>query len=384
MRIKTLLPWVLLTGALVWLWTLYNPAVIPGASPSLPAERTAVIAPGTTGSAISGPVSYAAAVQVAAPAVVNIFTTQKIRRQLHPLLQDPFFRRFFGDGLPDERMESSLGSGVIVSPEGYVLTNNHVVAEADEIRVALKDGRETTAKVVGTDPGTDLAVLKISLDKLPVLPFRESPMQVGDVVLAIGNPFGVGQTVTQGIVSAMGRQGLGINTFEDFIQTDAAINPGNSGGALIDVAGNLIGVNSAIYSRSGGNQGIGFAIPASLARTVMQAIIKDGRVVRGWLGIEVRTLDATLAEQIGSRVNKGVAVAGIVRGGPAQKGGMEPGDIMVSINGEAVNDAQTAINRIAAFKPGTDLRTVVMRDNREVELKIRIGERPAETGHARE
>lgn len=384
MRIKTLLPWVLLAGALVWLWTLYNPAVIPGVSPSLPAERAAVIAPGATGGAISGPVSYAAAVQVAAPAVVNIFTTQKIRRQLHPLLQDPFFRRFFGDGLPDERMESSLGSGVIVSPEGYVLTNNHVVAEADEIRVALKDGRETTAKVVGTDPGTDLAVLKISLDKLPVLPFRESPMQVGDVVLAIGNPFGVGQTVTQGIVSAMGRQGLGINTFEDFIQTDAAINPGNSGGALIDVAGNLIGVNSAIYSRSGGNQGIGFAIPASLARTVMQAIIKDGRVVRGWLGIEVRTLDATLAEQIGSRVNKGVAVAGIVRGGPAQKGGMEPGDIMVSINGEAVNDAQTAINRIAAFKPGTDLRTVVMRDNREVELKIRIGERPAETGHARE
>lgn len=384
MRIKTLLPWVLLAGALVWLWTLYNPAVIPGASPSLPAERAAVIAPGATGVAISGPVSYAAAVQVAAPAVVNIFTTQKIRRQIHPLLQDPFFRRFFGDGLPDERMESSLGSGVIVSPEGYVLTNNHVVAEADEIRVALKDGRETTAKVVGTDPGTDLAVLKISLDKLPVLPFRESPMQVGDVVLAIGNPFGVGQTVTQGIVSAMGRQGLGINTFEDFIQTDAAINPGNSGGALIDVAGNLIGVNSAIYSRSGGNQGIGFAIPASLARTVMQAIIKDGRVVRGWLGIEVRTLDATLAEQIGSRVSKGVAVAGIVRGGPAQKGGMEPGDIMVSINGEAVNDAQTAINRIAAFKPGTDLRTVVMRDNNEVELKIRIGERPAETGHARE
>ncbi|HCT40510.1 MAG TPA: 2-alkenal reductase [Moraxellaceae bacterium] len=384
MRIKTLLPWVLLAGALVWLWTLYNPAVIPGVPPSLPAERTAVIAPGATDGAISGPVSYAAAVQVAAPAVVNIFTTQKIQRQIHPLLQDPFFRRFFGDGLPDERMESSLGSGVIVSPEGYVLTNNHVVAEADEIRVALKDGRETTAKVVGADPGTDLAVLKISLDKLPVLPFRESPMQVGDVVLAIGNPFGVGQTVTQGIVSAMGRQGLGINTFEDFIQTDAAINPGNSGGALIDVAGNLIGVNSAIYSRSGGNQGIGFAIPASLAKTVMQAIIKDGKVVRGWLGIEVRTLDATLAEQIGSKVSKGVAVAGIVRGGPAQQGGMEPGDIIVSLNGEAVNDAQTAINRIAAFKPGTDLRTVVMRDNREVELKIRIGERPAETGPARE
>lgn len=375
MRFKTLLPWMLLAGVLIWLWTQYNPAVIPNVSPSLPAER----APALATVPMSGPVSYAAAVQVAAPAVVNIYTTQKIQRQMQPLMQDPFFRRFFGEGLPDERMESSLGSGVIVSPEGYVLTNNHVVAEADEIKVALKDGREITAKVVGTDPGTDLAVLKITLEKLPVLPFRESPLQVGDVVLAIGNPFGVGQTVTQGIVSALGRQGLGINTFEDFIQTDAAINPGNSGGALVDVAGNLAGVNSAIYSRSGGNQGIGFAIPASLAKSVMQAIIKDGKVVRGWLGIEVRTLDAALAEQIGSRVQYGVAVAGIVRGGPAHQGGILPGDIMVSINGEAVKDAPDAIKRIAAFKPGADMRAVVMRGSREVELKIRIGERPAET-----
>lgn len=379
MRIKTLLPWVLLAGALVWLWTLYNPAVIPGASPSLPAERTAVIAPGTTGSPISGPVSYAAAVQVAAPAVVNIFTTQKIRRQIHPLLQDPFFRRFFGDGLPDERMESSLGSGVIVSPEGYVLTNNHVVAEADEIRVALKDGRETTAKVVGTDPGTDLAVLKISLDKLPVLPFRESPMQVGDVVLAIGNPFGVGQTVTQGIVSAMGRQGLGINTFEDFIQTDAAINPGNSGGALIDVSGNMVGINSAIFSQSGGNLGIGFAIPASLAKSVMQSLIKDGKVVRGWLGIEVRTLDPQLASHLGTAARKGVAIAGIVRGGPAYQAGMEPGDILTQMAGKPVDDAIQAINLIAGLKPGTALKAVVLRDEREIELKIKIGERPAKS-----
>ena len=379
MRFKTLLPWMLLAGVLIWLWTQYNPQVIPNVSPSLPAERVPVLASAPTDGAITGPVSYAAAVQVAAPAVVNIFTTQKIQRQMHPLLEDPLFRRFFGDGLPDDRMESSLGSGVIVSPEGYVLTNNHVVTDAAEIRVALKDGREVTATVVGTDPGTDLAVLKISLDKLPVLPFRESPMQVGDVVLAIGNPFGVGQTVTQGIVSAMGRQGLGINAFEDFIQTDAAINPGNSGGALVDVAGNLVGVNSAIYSRSGGNQGIGFAIPASLAKTVMQAIIKDGKVVRGWLGIEVRTLNEPLAAKIGSRVKKGVAVAGVVRGGPAHKGGMEPGDIMVSINGEAVNDAQAAINRIAALKPGSDMRTVVMRNNQEVALRVRIGERPRET-----
>lgn len=379
MRFKILLPWVLLAGVLVWLWTQYNPSVLPGTTPTLPPERTPV----TATAPVSGPVSYAAAVQVAAPAVVNIYTTQKIERQLHPLMQDPFFRRFFGDGQPDQRMESSLGSGVIVSPEGYVLTNNHVVAQADEVRVALQDGREVTATIVGTDPGTDIAVLKIVLDKLPVLPFRESAMQVGDVVLAIGNPFGVGQTVTQGIVSAIGRQGLGITTFEDFIQTDAAINPGNSGGALIDVAGNLVGVNSAIYSRSGGNQGIGFAIPAALARSVMQAIIKDGKVVRGWLGIEVRTLDEELAARIGSKVKKGVAVAGIVRGGPAHRGGMEPGDILTSINGEHIEDAQTAINRIAGLKPGADLRAVVMRNNQEIELKVRIGERPKETDSPR-
>ncbi|MFP5429663.1 MAG: S1C family serine protease [Gammaproteobacteria bacterium] len=376
MRFKTLLPWILLAGALAWLWTLYNPSVLPASAPTLPPER----APAAAVPAVSGPASYAAAVQVAAPAVVNIYTTQKIERQLHPLMQDPFFRRFFGDGQPDERMESSLGSGVIVSPEGYVLTNNHVVAQADEIRVALKDGRETTATVVGTDPGTDIAVLKVSLDKLPVLPFRASAVAVGDVVLAIGNPFGVGQTVTQGIVSALGRQGLGITTFEDFIQTDAAINPGNSGGALVDVSGNLVGVNSAIYSRTGGNQGIGFAIPAHLARSVMQAIIKDGKVIRGWLGIEVRTMDEALAQRIGSKVTKGVAVAGIVRGGPAHAGGMEPGDILTSINGEAIPDAPTAINRIAALKPGTEMRAVVLRQNREVELKLRIGERPTETG----
>ncbi len=375
MRFKTLLPWVLLAGALAWLWTLYNPSVLPVAAPTLPPER----APAVAGPAVPGPASYATAVQVAAPAVVNIYTTQKIERQLHPLMQDPFFRRFFGDGQPDERMESSLGSGVIVSPEGYVLTNNHVVAQADEIRVALKDGRETTATVVGTDPGTDIAVLKVTLDKLPVLPFRESAVEVGDVVLAIGNPFGVGQTVTQGIVSALGRQGLGITTFEDFIQTDAAINPGNSGGALIDVSGNLVGVNSAIYSRTGGNQGIGFAIPAHLARSVMQSIIKDGKVIRGWLGIEVRTLDEALAQRIGSKVTKGVAVAGVVRGGPAHAGGMEPGDILTAINGEAIVDAPAAINRIAALKPGTEMRAIVMRQNREVELKLRIGERPAET-----
>ncbi|MDP2228143.1 MAG: trypsin-like peptidase domain-containing protein [Moraxellaceae bacterium] len=374
MRFKTLFPWILLTAVLLWAWHERSDRAAPTpAAPTLANERSAAIAP-----AVTGPASYASAVQLAAPAVVNIYTSQKRRQQMHPLLQDPFFRRFFGDGVPEERMQSSLGSGVIVSAEGYVLTNNHVVAAADEIRVALRDGRETTATVVGTDPGTDLAVLRIALKDLPVLPFRETPMQVGDVVLAIGNPFGVGQTVTQGIVSALGRQGLGINTFEDFIQTDAAINPGNSGGALVDVAGNLVGVNSAIYSRSGGSMGIGFAIPAALAKDVMNALVKDGKVVRGWLGIEVRTLDEEMAAYIGSKVTKGVAVAGVVRGGPAHKGGMAAGDIIVQINGDAISDSAEAIKRIAALKPDTELKMVVVRDNREIELRLRTGERPAQ------
>jgi Do/DeqQ family serine protease len=276
-------------------------------------------------------------------------------------------------------MEASLGSGVIVSPEGYVLTNNHVVAQADEIVVALQDGRETKAKVIGTDPGTDLALLRINLDKLPVITFRDTPTQVGDVVLAIGNPFGVGQTVTQGIISATGRQGLGINTYEDFIQTDAAINPGNSGGALIDVGGNLVGINSAIYSQSGGNMGIGFAIPVTLAKTVMQSLIKEGHVVRGWMGIEVRTLDPQLAAHIESPAEKGVAIAGIVRGGPAYQAGLEPGDILVRVNSKPVDNAAQAINLIAAIKPGTEVPVAVMRGKREVELKVKIGERPADS-----
>lgn len=380
MRFKTLLPWLLLAGVLAYVYVQQTGWHAPSfpESPTLSAERTpAPASPGT----VTGPASYAAAVKVAAPAVVNIYTTQKVR-QRNPFMDDPFFRRFFGDGLPQERQQSSLGSGVIVSPEGYVLTNNHVVARADEILVALADGRETKARVIGTDPGTDLAVLKIDLDKLPVLPLRESAMEVGDVVLAIGNPFGVGQTVTQGIISALGRQGLGINTYEDFIQTDAAINPGNSGGALIDVNGNLVGINTAIFSQSGGSMGIGFAIPSTLIRSVMQAIIADGKVVRGWLGIEVRTLDAELASLIGSSSRKGVAIAGIVRGGPAHKGGLEAGDVLTRIGDMSVETAAQAINLIAGLKPGSEVKVVVRRGRdkgeREVELKVVIGERPAE------
>ncbi|HEX6590788.1 MAG TPA: trypsin-like peptidase domain-containing protein [Moraxellaceae bacterium] len=388
MRFKTLLPWLLLAGVLAYVFSQQHWWPQGGSAqntqPTFAGERPAAPAlPATSGIPASGPVSYAAAVNVAAPAVVNIYTTQKVRMN-NPFMDDPFFRRFFGGGQPQERMQSSLGSGVIVSPEGYVLTNNHVVESADEIVVALKDGRETKAKVIGTDPGTDLALLRIDLDKLPVLPFRESPTQVGDVVLAIGNPFGVGQTVTQGIISALGRQGLGINAFEDFIQTDAAINPGNSGGALVDVNGNLVGINSAIYSQSGGNMGIGFAIPVSLAKTVMQSLIHDGKVVRGWLGIEVRTLDPELAAQIGSKTKKGVAIAGIVRGGPAQKAGLEPGDILTQVQGKVVDNAGQATNMIAGFKPGTDIKVVVQRDNREVELKVKIGERPRDGRQQRE
>ncbi|MGH8491595.1 MAG: trypsin-like peptidase domain-containing protein [Moraxellaceae bacterium] len=382
MRFKTVLPWLLLVGVLAYVFLQKPwPASHSGgnALPTFSAERQAISPPIAAGT--PGPASYAAAVNVAAPTVVNIFTTQKVRTR-NPLMDDPFFRRFLDGQSPQERQQSSLGSGVIVSPEGYVLTNNHVVARADEIIVALKDGRETRAKVIGTDAGTDLAVIKIELKNLPVLPLRETPTQVGDVVLAIGNPFGVGQTVTQGIVSALGRQGLGINTFEDFIQTDAAINPGNSGGALVDVNGNLVGINSAIFSQSGGSLGIGFAIPVSLAKTVMESITRDGKVVRGWLGIEVRTLDAQLASHIDSPVQKGVAIAGIVRGGPAQKAGIEPGDILVQINNQAVDNANSAINLIAGFKPGTELSAVVMRgagkNQREVELRVKIGERPAD------
>ena len=372
MRFKILLPWVLLAGALAWLWTLYNPSVLPVAAPTLPPER----APAVAGPAVPGPASYATAVQVAAPAVVNIYTTQKIERQLHPLMQDPFFRRFFGDGQPDERMESSLGSGVIVSPEGYVLTNNHVVAQADEIRVALKDGRETTATVVGTDPGTDIAVLKVTLDKLPVLPFRESAVEVGDVVLAIGNPFGVGQTVTQGIVSALGRQGLGITTFEDFIQTDAAINPGNSGGALVDSDGNLIGINTAIYSQNGGSMGIGFAIPISLARNVLEQIIKTGTVTRGWIGVEVQDISAELADSFGLPDKKGALIAGVVRGSPAERYGIRPGDVLLSIDGQAVKESESMLALIASLSPNQTSQVSIRRDNKVMNIEIVIGKRP--------
>ncbi len=328
---------------------------------------------------LSGPYSYSSAVKQASPAVVNIYTSKIIEQRVHPLLQDPSFRQFFGyNGVPrQQRLQSSLGSGVIVSTDGYVLTNNHVITGADEIKVALKDGRETIAQVVGTDPETDLAVLRIQLPELPVITIAPSDdIEVGDVVLAIGNPFGVGQTVTMGIVSATGRDQLGINTFEDFIQTDAAINPGNSGGALINPRGELLGINTAIFSKSGGSQGIGFAIPSNLSRQIMIDIIREGSVVRGWLGVEVQELTPALASSFGYREERGILIAGLLRNGPAHLAGMQPGDIIVKVEGEQIISGRSTMNRIAQKRPGEKIAITVYRSGQEITLEAEVGRRP--------
>ena len=327
-----------------------------------------------------GAVSYSRAVEIAAPAVVNIYTTKTVAQRPLPFMEDPALRRFFGDNLPPpgKRQENSLGSGVIISPQGYILTNNHVVANADEIKVALRDGRSTAATVVGNDPDTDLSVLKITLDKLPSITINQADSpRVGDVTLAIGNPFGVGQTVTMGIVSAIGRNELGINTFENFIQTDAAINPGNSGGALINAYGQLIGINTAIFSRSGGSEGVGFAIPVSIAKNVMEQIIEHGRTIRGWLGIEAQDLTSELAESFGTKTTSGVVVAGVLRGGPADKHGVKAGDVITYVNEEPVRNSAQLVNSIAKIKPGTEARLRGLRSGKELNLSVRVGERPA-------
>ncbi|VVO98435.1 Serine endoprotease DegS [Pseudomonas fluorescens] len=325
-----------------------------------------------------GPVSYADAVTTAAPSVVNLYTTKVINKPNHPLFEDPQFRRFFGDNSPKQkRMESSLGSGVIMSPEGYLLTNNHVTSGADQIVVALKDGRETLARVIGSDPETDLAVLKIDLKHLPSITVgRSDNIRIGDVALAIGNPFGVGQTVTMGIISATGRNQLGLNNYEDFIQTDAAINPGNSGGALVDANGNLTGINTAIFSKSGGSQGIGFAIPVKLAMDVMKSIIEHGQVIRGWLGIEVQPLTQELAESFGLSGRPGIVVAGIFRDGPAQKAGLQLGDVILAIDGEPAGDGRRSMNQVARIKPTDKVTIEVMRNGKELKLTAEIGLRP--------
>ncbi len=339
---------------------------------SLPAAITLVEAPASATGAVP-PGSFRLAAQRASAAVVSINTSKTARENPHS--QDPWFKFFFGDR--GNEAQTGLGSGVIVSADGYILTNNHVVEGADEIEVVLNDSRHTLAKVIGTDPDTDLAVLKIQLDRLPVIVLGNSDqLQVGDQVLAIGNPFGVGQTVTGGIVSALGRNQLGINTFENFIQTDAAINPGNSGGALVDTQGTLLGINTAIFSRSGGSMGIGFAIPVSTARQVLQGIVKDGQVTRGWIGVEPNDLSPELAETFGVKQQSGVIITGVLQNGPAAQAGIRPGDVITTVAGTAVNNVSELLANVAALKPGAPAKFAALRRDDKLELTVTPGVRP--------
>jgi serine protease DegS len=378
-RTLTWLPWVLLVlviaGFFVWQQQQKPKAPVAIDGVKMPAEK---VEPLVNTTRTGGIASYSAAVKVAAPAVVNIFTTQKVKAVSNPLLNDPMFREFFGNQMPDQftqdRNENSLGSGVIVRQDGYILTNNHVIEQADQIVVALHDGRRALAKVIGSDPETDLAVIKIELDQLPVLPFKLSGNEVGDVVLAIGNPFGVGQTVTQGIISATGRSGLGINNYEDFVQTDAAINPGNSGGALIDIAGNLIGVNTAIFSQSGGSLGIGFAISAPVCQHVLNSILQHGRVIRGYVGLKLLPVEQTDAL---ATKNQGVVVAEVEENGPAAKAGIQNGDVLLKVNGQDINSATYLVNYVGLQVPNSKVKISLQRQGQAIETEVVVTERPA-------
>ncbi|NOX08118.1 MAG: trypsin-like serine protease [Gammaproteobacteria bacterium] len=369
--IQSILTGLATAGLLLLLW----PELI-----SRPPELVEIqqVAPHTR-PAGSGPVSYADAVAIAKPAVVNIYTRKLVTERRQLMFNNPIMQYFFGKNLSQQRqrLQTSLGSGVIISTQGYILTNNHVIAGADQIKILLADGRTVQASVVGSDPDTDLSVLQINLDNLPSIIIGESnSLRVGDVTLAIGNPFGVGQTVTLGIVSAKGRNQLGINAFEDFIQTDAAINPGNSGGALINAYGELIGINTAIFSKSGGSQGIGFAIPVNLAKDIMKQIIEHGSVVRGWLGIEAQDLNAELARSLSFKGNHGVLISGIFRNGPAHLAGLQPGDIITHINNKAVSNARNTMNQNSRLKPGTTIQLRIVRMGNEFEKQVRLIRRP--------
>ncbi len=321
-----------------------------------------------------GPVSYAAAVRRAAPSVVNIYTRKLRREKTHPLLNDPFIRRFFN--YQQQRLQSSLGSGIIVRDDGFIMTNNHVVANVDEIVVLLYDGRDVPAKIVGTDPDTDLAILKIDVDQLQPISIGDAmDAKIGDVVLAIGNPYGLGQAVTQGIISATGRNGLGLNTFENFIQTDADINPGNSGGALVDVYGNLLGINTAKLDRSGA-AGMSFAIPVNEAQKVLNDIIQYGRVIRGWLGMDATPLNQDLARHFNTSTTRGLLVNGVFNTGPAQKAGIRPGDIVIGINGTAVTDRHSSASQIADVMPGQPIKLEILRGIETFTLTAIAGTRP--------
>jgi len=327
--------------------------------------------------------SFRDAARQAMPAVVNIFTSQEIKRPRHPFMDDPLFRYFFGD--PQDtgpRRREGLGSGVIVGEEGYILTNHHVIESVDQIEIALADARKVRARVVGTDPETDLAVLKIELEKLPSITFAQpEQLRVGDIVLAIGNPFGVGQTVTMGIVSGLGRSHLGITTFESFIQTDAAINPGNSGGALVDASGNLVGINTAIYSQTGVSMGIGYAIPVSIARQVMEQIIQKGSVTRGWIGVGLQDITPELVQSFKLSAARGVLITQVERGSPADKGGIKPGDVLLAVNDQPIPDSVTVLNLIAALQPGQQAVVRLSRNQSETDVSVTIGRRPRPQPH---
>ncbi len=341
-------------------------------------QQSAAPAPSAVAGASAGAASYADAAKLAMPAVVNIYTSKEMRGR-SSMLDDNLLRRYFpnlAERMPPQRA-TSLGSGVIVAREGYVLTNHHVIDGADEIQLVLADGRRIAAKVRGSDPETDLAVLKADAADLPAITLGDlAGVQVGDVVLAIGNPFGFGNTVTLGIVSALGRSRLGINRYEDFIQTDAAVNPGNSGGALVDTAGRLIGINSTIYSRSGGSLGIGFAIPVSLARDVLAQIIEKGEVTRGWFGIEPQDVDDEIARVLSLPRTEGVLIRGVQRGGPADRAGIQVGDVVLDVAGRATRDTPALLTRIAELPPGSSAKVTVLRDAKPLLLDVAVGKRP--------
>ena len=381
-KFTLILPWILLLLVLLaGLWMMTKPqlpwqknqAVIASQPGWQPPKSEPVDTKKLGDNPNAAVASYHNAVAAAAQSVVNIYTTQKIEE--HPYMNDPMMRRYFEyHGIPNgESDNTNLGSGVIISQDGYIVTNSHVISKADNIIVMLNDGRKATAKVIGNDVESDLAVIKVDLTGLKPLGFREQSTQVGDVVLAIGNPFGVGQTVTQGIISATGRTGLGINTVEDFIQTDAAINPGNSGGALVDAYGQLVGINTAIFSRSGGSMGIGFAIPTEIVKLVMNGIIKDGKVRRGWLGIELQSSmkDPT---KLGDDT-QGVEVMNVMRDGPAAKAGLQRGDIITAMDNKPVNDANTLIQMVARKAPNSVVNLQVMRNKAQSSVNVTLGER---------
>lgn len=371
------LPWILLlviVAAFAWLFmSMKTPSETTWEPPrTTTAEQEASAPISDTPAPIS---SYHNAVARASQSVVNIYTTQKMAE--HPYMDDPVLRRFFEyhGGGPQGQGPTNLGSGVVVSEDGYIVTNAHVIEKADEITVALNDGRKSRATIIGTDPDSDLAVIKVDMTGLTPLGFRAEPSRVGDLALAIGNPFGVGQTVTQGIISATGRTGLGVNKFEDFIQTDAAINPGNSGGALVDAHGELVGINTVIFSRSGGSMGIGFAIPTAIVEQVMNALIKDGRVSRGWLGIEIQS---QLRDPTRLETSTGVEVLSVVPQGPAAKSGLQVGDVILTIDGVEMTDANKLIQYVARKAPTTELNAQVLRKGQNKQVKILLEERPVQ------